>query len=245
MIPHLHHIPTPDARSRVPSPEEYVHEALAEEFDRALSVYDTGRRLEVLIDDFLPDSVVIGKEALDVGCGLGFFSERLVKRGGIVIACDLGPRLVERTRQRAGCRAVVADALGLVNQFGPNRFDVVVSSECIEHTPDPGRAIAQMIGVLRPGGLLSVSTPNVVWSPMVRFATATRLRPFAGLENFSSWQSMRRAIAAAGATILQERGLHLVPFQLPLKQLSRWCDDHLQGLRIAMINICILARKNQ
>jgi 2-polyprenyl-3-methyl-5-hydroxy-6-metoxy-1,4-benzoquinol methylase len=229
--------------SRVPSPQEYVHEALGDEFDRALSVYDTQRRLEVLIDDFLPDSVLIGKEVLDVGCGLGYFSERLVQRGAAVTACDLGPQLVERTRQLAGCTAVVADTLDLVNQLGRNRFDVVVSSECIEHTPNPERAIAQMVAVLRPGGYLAISTPNVLWWPIVRIATAARLRPFDGLENFSSWRSMRRTMAAAGATIVRERGLHLFPFQLPLNQVSRWCDHNLQCLRILMINICMLARK--
>src|SRR5262245_16190249 len=90
--------------TRAPERAEYVHELLGDRFERALSVYDTGRRVEVLIDQFLPDAAIIGKSALDVGCGLGFFSERLVQRGAQVTACDLGERLVERTRQRAGCR---------------------------------------------------------------------------------------------------------------------------------------------
>ena len=224
---------------------EYAHELLGDEFERALSTYDTRRRLEVLIDEFLPDSLVKGKTALDVGCGLGYFSERLVKRGASVLGCDVGPGLVERTRRRAGCETVVADALRLTEQFGPDRFDLVVSSECIEHTPDPQRALTEMVAVLRPGGYLAVSTPNVVWSPVVRLATAIGARPFDGLENFSSWASVRRALQGAGAAIVEERGLHLFPFQLPLPTLSTWCDRHLQPLRGIMINICVLARKHR
>ena len=39
------------------------------------------------------------------------------------------------------------------------------------------------------------------------------------------------------------RGLHLFPFQFGMHGLSRWCDAHLQTFRLAMINICVLARK--
>src|SRR5688572_21058079 len=75
---------------RRPTRQEYVHEALGDIFERALSTYDTRRRVETLVDDFLPDSFVKGKSVLDVGCGLGFFSERLRQRGAHVTACDIG-----------------------------------------------------------------------------------------------------------------------------------------------------------
>lgn len=223
--------------------QELVHEALGDGFAEALSLYDTRRRLQVLVDEFLPDTLVAGKKVLDVGCGLGFFSRRLVERGARVTACDIGPGLVGRTRQYAGCDSVIADALNLQRTFGSESFDVVVSSECIEHTPDPARAIAEMLSVLRCRGYLSLSTPNVVWNPIVRLASAARLRPFDGFENFSSWRAIRQRIAAGGGTIVQERGLHLFPFQVPLHTLSWWCDEHLQSLRSVMINICVLAQK--
>jgi 2-polyprenyl-6-hydroxyphenyl methylase/3-demethylubiquinone-9 3-methyltransferase len=224
--------------------EELVHEAMGDSFAQALSLYDTNRRVQVLVDEFLPDSAIAGKTALDVGCGLGFFSRRLVERGADVTGCDIGLGLVERTRRSAGCDGVVADALDLTGRFGPNSFDLVVSSECIEHTPDPVRVISEMLAVLRPGGYLSLSTPNRVWSPVVRFASRVGLRPFDGLENFSTWADVRAAIAAGGATIVKEQGLHLFPFQLPLHRLSSFCDERLQSLRGLMINICVLARKH-
>lgn len=223
--------------------EEYCHERLGERFEEALSEYDTRRRVETLIDAFLTDEMVRGREALDVGCGLGYFSQRLSERGARVTACDIGPGLVEKTSQRVGCRCEVADALELEKQFGRDRFDLVVSSECVEHTPDPARAIEQMVAVLKPGGYLALSTPNVVWYPVVRLATMLRLRPFDGHERFSSWRRVRRTLGAAQARVVRERGLHLFPFQFPLHGLSRWFDDHLQALRPLMINVCVLARK--
>ena len=228
---------------RAVTEEELCHERLGDEFERALSTYDTRRRVETLIDEFLTDDMVAGKDTLDVGCGLGYFSKRLAERGAKLIACDIGPNLVQRTRDLVGCRAEVADALELVQQFGRDRFDLVVSSECIEHTPSPQRALEQMAAVLKPGGYLAVSTPNIVWSPVVKLATALRLRPFDGHERFSSWSGMRRVLTSSGVEIVREAGLHLFPFQLPLHRLSTWCDRRLQTLRPLMINLCVLGRK--
>ena len=69
--------------ARTISEQEYVHERLGEEFLRALSMYDTKRRVEVLIDEFLSDESLRGKSALDVGTGFGFFAQRLQQLGGI------------------------------------------------------------------------------------------------------------------------------------------------------------------
>lgn len=228
---------------RTVSDKELCHERLGDEFARALSPYDTRRRLEVLIDDFLADEDLTGRRALDVGCGLGFFSERLAQRGARVVACDLGETLVQRTIARAGCEGVQADCLHLTDEFGEESFDLVVSSECIEHTPDPPAALRQMSLVLKPGGLLAVSTPNLVWYPVVRLATVLGLRPFDGLENFSTWRGIRHTLGASGVNVIREQGLHLFPFQLGLHRLSRWCDGHFQAARGAMINLCVLGRK--
>jgi hypothetical protein len=100
-----------------------------------------------------------------------------------------------------------------------------------------------MAAVLKPGGYLAVSTPNIVWSPVVKLATALRVRPFDGHERFSSWSRMRRVLAASGVEIVREAGLHLFPFQIPLHRLSTWCDRRLQPLRPLMINLCVLGRK--
>lgn len=229
--------------SRTPTDAEYCHERLGEEFATALSTYDTQRRVEVLVDEFLTDDMVRGRRALDVGCGLGFFSRRLVERGADVLATDLGPNLVARTRAFAGCEGEVADALALRERFGEGRFDLVVSSECIEHTPDPARALREMAAVVKPGGYLSLSTPNLLWSPVVKAATRLGLRPFDGYENFSTWSGLRRVLQESGMEVVREKGLHLFPFQLRLHRLSRLCDAHLQMLRGAMINLCVLARK--
>ncbi|MGH7002323.1 MAG: class I SAM-dependent methyltransferase [Alphaproteobacteria bacterium] len=223
--------------------KELVHERLGAAFERAMSPYDTQRRVEVLVDRFLGEGRLRGRSALDVGCGLGHFSRRMLELGADVTACDLGPVLVQNVARKTGCRGVVADALNLAATFAPESFDVVVSSECIEHTPDPRRALGEMARLVKPGGFLAVSTPNLLWSPVVKLATQLKLRPFDGLENFSTWGRIRRALGEDGVEIVAEAGLHLYPFQLGLHGLSRWLDGHAQPLKRLMINICVLGRK--
>lgn len=228
---------------RTISEKEYCHDKLGERFEQALSRYDTQRRVEILIDRFLGEDRLAGREALDVGAGLGYFSKRMKHCGAHVTACDIGSQLLKRVEESVGCRCERVDVFSLAEHFGPASFDVVVSSECIEHTPDPARAVEQMCHVLKPGGWLALSTPNVVWSPVVKLATALHLRPFDGLENFSSFGSLQRVLETDGVDVMEQYGLHLFPFQLPLHKLSRWTDDHLQVLKRVMINICVLGRK--
>ena len=140
--------------------------------------------------------------------------------------------------------ATFTDPIEALERFESESFDLVVSSECIEHTPDPGEALRQMAGVLRPGGYLSVSTPNLLWQPVVRTASRLRLRVFDGYEKFSTRRSMTHALEQGGVRVVRAEGLHLFPFQLGLHGLSRWCDRHLQSLRAVMINICLLGRKD-
>jgi 2-polyprenyl-3-methyl-5-hydroxy-6-metoxy-1,4-benzoquinol methylase len=230
---------------RIPSEREYIHERLGSRFRDALSEYDTSRRVSVLVDEFLTPGLVSGRRVLDVGAGFGFFSARLRQLGADVIATDIGENLLKHIRENVGCECQRVDALALLERFGPESFDIVVSSECIEHTPSPGRALAEMAAVLKPGGLISVSTPNWLWGPVVRAATMAGLRPFDGLENFSSFRSIRRVLEGQGVEIVREKGLHLFPFQLRAYQLSRWCDDHLQAVRYLMINLCVLGQKKK
>lgn len=223
---------------------ELCHDRLGADFEKSLSLYDTRRRVETLVDEFLAPLNLKGKHVLDVGCGLGYFSQRLKHHGAIVTASDIGPYLLTQTAKRVGCKVVQADALNLVQTFARGEFDVVLSSECIEHTPDPQRAIRQMVEVLKPGGYLSLSTPNLLWYPVIRTATVLKLRPFDGMENFSTWGGLRRLMLECGVQVQQQKGLHLFPFQVGLHRLSRWVDSVGQALRGLMINLCLLGQKS-
>jgi len=94
---------------------------------------------------------------LDVACGTGYGTAMLG-----AVGADLSLEALRYARRHPAAY-VAADAARL--PFGRS-FDAVVSFETIEHVPDPARFVAECARVLRPGGLLLVSTPNrELWSP--------------------------------------------------------------------------------
>ena len=222
---------------------QYFYESIAERFEGLDHPHDLRRRLSVVFDECLGQTALAGQHTLDAGCGYGPFSEAAVRRGAIVVSLDIGERLVARTIARAGSRGLVADVCRLAVR--DESFDVVLSSEMIEHTAAPERAVEELARVLRPDGLLVLTTPNRVWQGVVRAASRLGLRPFGGLENFVGWRRLERWCRDAGLEVLLHRGFHPWPFQLGLSRAARRVERHLDRGRAArlMVNQAIVAKK--
>jgi 2-polyprenyl-3-methyl-5-hydroxy-6-metoxy-1,4-benzoquinol methylase len=219
----------------------FFYERFADRFDAATNQYDLKRRLSVVFDELLPGQCG-SKLVLDAGCGTGWFSARASEEGATVISVDLGIRLLAQKAQKCDSSGVAASVCDL--PFPAATFDVVISSEVIEHTNDPARAVSEMSRVLRPGGCLALTVPNRLWHPTVLVANLLGIRPFEGHENWVGWDRLRRICAAAGLIVEQQRGFHLLPFQLRLLHpLLRLTDKAGGVLGPLMINIAVLARK--
>jgi SAM-dependent methyltransferase len=95
---------------------------------------------------------------LDVGCGQGQFARR-ASRFFAVHAVDISPNRVEAARAHSGLDTIVVGSATALN-FGNESFDVVCALDLVEHLPDPPAFFSEARRVLRPGGLLLLSTPN-------------------------------------------------------------------------------------
>jgi 2-polyprenyl-3-methyl-5-hydroxy-6-metoxy-1,4-benzoquinol methylase len=97
---------------------------------------------------------------LDVGCSSGYLASRLVERGATVVGIDTDERAA--TEARAVCEQVlVGDVETMELPFPDHSFDLVLCGDVIEHLRDPVAFLARMRPLLRPGGKLVLTTPNV------------------------------------------------------------------------------------
>jgi len=96
---------------------------------------------------------------LDVGSGYSIFYMTTQDWEFDLTCCDIDVAAMEKMRLLApDWNWMVADALDL--PFEDGSFDAVYAGEIVEHVPVAGDALAEWGRLLRPGGLLILSTPN-------------------------------------------------------------------------------------
>jgi SAM-dependent methyltransferase len=139
---------------------------LAGVFDRAAPTYDRvgdayhGHFAERLVDLAAVDG---GASLLDVACGRGAVmlaaSARGVRR---LTGIDVSPTMVELAAADLGAAGVIDADLRVMDaenlDFPDARFDAVTAAFALFFLPDPARAAAEFRRVLRPGGVVAVST---------------------------------------------------------------------------------------
>jgi SAM-dependent methyltransferase len=117
-----------------------------------------------------------GARVLDVGSGFGRHVYECARRGAHVVALDYAADEVVQTRDTLAAMVeageITADKLiGVLRgdarrlPFPDATFDVVITSEVLEHIQDDVAAIAEMVRVLRPGGRFAATVP--AWLPEV------------------------------------------------------------------------------
>ena len=188
---------------------------------------------EIFLDWLAPKP---GLRWLDVGCGNGAFTEMLVERCAPVSVQGIDPseKQLAYARRRHATRVAQfrqGDAMAL--PFPDDTFDALTSFGLLEHFADVDRVIAEMVRVIRPGGMFfadivperfSVQTLGTVFNAGVRVAYyGAQGRPGRGLaearrlfrpdfyENDYSLETYRRYLREAGLRGVVVRGNRPVP----------------------------------
>jgi ubiquinone/menaquinone biosynthesis C-methylase UbiE len=120
-------------------------------YERMMGVW-TRLAGDIFLDWLAPAS---GLRWIDIGCGNGAFTERVVERCAPVEIHGVDPSEAQLAFARTRPAARVAqfhkgDAMAL--PFPDKRFDVAVMALVIFFVPDPAKGVAEMARVLRPGG---------------------------------------------------------------------------------------------
>jgi SAM-dependent methyltransferase len=108
--------------------------------------------------DFARARIGAGR-VLDLGCGTGYGTVRLLGAGATVIGID---RIAPDPVNRGGALFARADLRGL--PLREHSFELVTSFQVIEHLTDPGPYLDAIAGLLTPDGLAILTTPNVLLS---------------------------------------------------------------------------------
>jgi SAM-dependent methyltransferase len=121
---------------------------------RELAAFNLHQDVFRIAEPFLKE----GYHVLDFGCGQGAFSQRLVDAGMSVDVCDLDISQVRanviRKYQLDLNTANIRDSI-------PGEYDVIVAMEIIEHLHNPWKYLSDCISLLKKGGLIVLSTPNI------------------------------------------------------------------------------------
>lgn len=176
-----------------------------DEPDHGLKAEPTRRAWERLLDSWIPSEPV---DVLDVGCGTGSLSLLLARSGHRVTGVDLAPRMVEQARRKlagAGLPARFAVGDAAAPPTGAERFDLVLSRHLLWTLPDPGAALREWVGRLRPGGRLVLIEGR--WHQTGRGGALYA----AGAEQLLPWHGGIGAEALAAAVRPLVAALHVEP----------------------------------
>lgn len=108
---------------------------------------------------------VAGLRVLDLGCGQGFFTRELARRGARVVGVDLSDRLLALAREHEersplGIEYHRMSAAEVDRRWPAGSFDLATACMSLHDMADPGAALRAAFAVLRPGGRMVFSAPH-------------------------------------------------------------------------------------
>ena len=115
--------------------------------------------------DWINEQVPIaGKKIIDVGCGGGILAESMAARGASVTGIDMAPTPLQVAKlhllesgQQVEYLQITAENMAETHS---GQFDIVTCMEMLEHVPDPASVVHACAKLVKPGGMVFMSTIN-------------------------------------------------------------------------------------
>ena len=117
---------------------------------------------------------VNGLAVLDLGCGTGYFSRQMTKRGASrVVGVDISPNQIGyaqqyEDRERLDIEYVVGDAATIIESLPEASFDLVTACVSLVDMPNPGRVIRGAYRILNGSGRLVFTNTHPITDTMSR-----------------------------------------------------------------------------
>lgn len=125
-------------------------------FDSLVTYYDAGRTgySNELYNVLAEHGLSPRHHVLDVGCGTGLASRPLIENAFRVTGVDVSAQMLQKARERFPTATFVEGSAETL-PFEPGTFDVAISAQ-VFHRVDRPKAMAELVRVLKPGGIVGI-----------------------------------------------------------------------------------------
>jgi glycosyltransferase involved in cell wall biosynthesis len=156
-------------------------------------------------------------EVLEIGTATGYLTSEMMNRGCIVTGIEQDQEMAKIARQY--CREMIVGDIETMDLANLSQYDAVVLGDVLEHLSNPGEILQSVKALLKPGGKVLMSLPNVanIWVRLnllfgrfnysrVGILDETHLR-------FFTLQTMRQLAAESGFDVIS---VNATPIPLPV-----------------------------
>ena len=157
---------------------------------------------------------------LDVGCGIGYFLEVAKERGWEVHGTEYTDKALEICRSKG---IEMQEGKLDPSKFDNESFDIITSFEVLEHINNPQEEVTNFNRLLRPGGLIYLTTPN--FNSLLRHRLKERYNVIAYPEHLSYYtpKTLKNLFLSQGFKTLQIQttGISLTRLKTSQEQTSQ------------------------
>lgn len=129
-------------------------------YDDTASVAHLNRQKTFAVEIRRISHLTQGKNILDIGCGGGFFLDRLGKNWNKT-GVEIDPQAAAFAKKLLRKSVKIVNSSLEKSRLPKSSFDVIVIRGTIEHVPNPRQTLKTVHSLLKPGGLIAINTPNI------------------------------------------------------------------------------------
>ena len=171
---------------------------------------------------------------LDLGCGPGHFLAEARAQGFQIAGQDISP-VFREIAQRSHQIEVQAELSEVTARFGRD-FDVVTSFDVIEHHDDPSRMVREIRALMKPGGILVMTTHDIGnWFARMYGPNWRHLNPIGHL-NYFTRGTLGKLLRRNGFRIERWGGWHTIEARQP-QETVRWI---VQLVRVILVRALLI-----